>query len=228
MLEKLNRALHRLPRAPIVATAALAVGLIGAVDHVTGYEISLSIFYLAPIVLCAWYAGAKTGYFMALFSSATWVAVDLSSGHAYSHPAIPFWDGGVHLTMFAVVVNLLSKLKDHLALEKQLARIDALTGIANRLTFMEQLSRSLDLAARARSSLTLAYIDADDFKRINDTDGHEGGDSVLRDIANTLQGSVRRTDVVARLGGDEFAVLMPSGAPLSTAPRRSIREMNVS
>jgi diguanylate cyclase (GGDEF)-like protein len=57
--------------------------------------------------------------------------------------------------------------------------------------------------------MTLAYIDCDDFKRVNDRHGHAAGDQLLVDVAHTLMRSIRKTDVVARIGGDEFALLLP-------------------
>jgi diguanylate cyclase (GGDEF)-like protein len=89
------------------------------------------------------------------------------------------------------------------------ARTDPLTGIANREAFDDQL-RHAHAAAQSRGvPFVLAFLDVDRFKALNDRYGHEIGDRALRRVADTVAGSVRRSDVVARLGGDEFAVLMP-------------------
>lgn len=89
----------------------------------------------------------------------------------------------------------------------QLARIDTLTGIANRLKFDETLLQAMGRSRRNRQALALAYLDIDNFKTINDSLGHGAGDSVLQHFAMRLADSVRVTDTVARLAGDEFVII---------------------
>jgi diguanylate cyclase (GGDEF)-like protein len=85
---------------------------------------------------------------------------------------------------------------------------DQLTGLANRLSFTDQLRTAIHGARRVDEHLTLFYIDLDGFKPINDTFGHELGDHVLVAVAHRLRSCTRKHDVVARLGGDEFAILI--------------------
>ena len=89
----------------------------------------------------------------------------------------------------------------------QLARIDTLTGIANRLMFEELLQLAIARSRRNREAMALAYLDIDNFKNINDTLGHGAGDAVLKAFASRLVGAVRATDTVARLAGDEFVIV---------------------
>jgi diguanylate cyclase (GGDEF)-like protein/PAS domain S-box-containing protein len=89
-----------------------------------------------------------------------------------------------------------------------LVRSDALTGLANRYEFNEQMPRVLARARRARAGIALMYLDIDRFKQINDTLGHAAGDAVLQAFAQRVTQSVRSTDTVARLGGDEFVVIL--------------------
>ncbi|GAB2842180.1 hypothetical protein GCM10027277_06640 [Pseudoduganella ginsengisoli] len=89
----------------------------------------------------------------------------------------------------------------------ELARIDTLTGIANRRKFDEVLWQAMERCRRQRSTMALAYLDIDNFKTINDTLGHGAGDEVLKAFAGRLQRTVRAIDTVARLAGDEFVIV---------------------
>ena len=89
-----------------------------------------------------------------------------------------------------------------------LAHHDALTGLPNRVSFMEQLEHSIAAARLSESRLGLLFIDLDHFKRVNDSLGHLVGDTLLRTVAARLTASLRGTDIVARFGGDEFMVLL--------------------
>jgi diguanylate cyclase (GGDEF)-like protein len=86
---------------------------------------------------------------------------------------------------------------------------DGLTGLGNHRAFQEELERQWVAAGRHNTRLALAVVDLDDFRRVNETDGHVGGDRVLVSAAATLAAGLRRADRVFRIGGDEFAVLIP-------------------
>ena len=85
---------------------------------------------------------------------------------------------------------------------------DPLTGVPNRLLFMDRLQQAIERSRRTNALFTLCYIDIDGFKPVNDLHGHAAGDALLRAIAARLVDSLRRSDTVARLGGDEFVLLM--------------------
>ena len=92
---------------------------------------------------------------------------------------------------------------------EQMAATDALTGLFNRRYFQQALEREMSRADRGASSIALLLLDIDYFKDLNDTYGHALGDSVLKKIADVLQGTLRKGDVLARYGGEEFVVLLP-------------------
>jgi diguanylate cyclase (GGDEF)-like protein/PAS domain S-box-containing protein len=100
-------------------------------------------------------------------------------------------------------------LKQVMADREALAMTDPLTGLANRRAFDDMAQVELERSRRYQHPVSLAFLDIDDFKRINDERGHRAGDCVLRSFAGVLRSSVRSVDGVARLGGDEFVVMMP-------------------
>ncbi|WP_068432819.1 diguanylate cyclase domain-containing protein [Magnetospirillum sp. XM-1] len=86
---------------------------------------------------------------------------------------------------------------------------DPLTGLGNRALFVEQIDILLEQARRNREQLAVLFMDVDGLKPINDTLGHSVGDQLLKQVAERIKGSTRKSDVLARLGGDEFAAVLP-------------------
>jgi diguanylate cyclase (GGDEF)-like protein len=207
-LKALNQWLEGRARGEILTFAVCGILIIGAIDYVTGFELSMSLFYLGPVAAAAWYAG-RWG-FIAVLSCVAWYLADVAAGSHYSHGAIPIWNALVRLGFFLITGLLLTALRKTFLVQRSLARTDHLTGLYNRHVLLDRLEHDLALAQRSRSALTLAYIDMDDFKVINDTDGHTEGDRALRTIGEVLRSSVREVDTAARLGGDEFALVLPN------------------
>ena len=210
MLRAANRIMSTWTRRRLLAFALAYVFFLGIADAATGFELSLSIFYLVPVAVSAWYAGRLAGLAMAAISASTWFLADMLAGHAYSSWVIAVWNALVRFGYFVITAHLLNLLHGRLDLERQLARTDSLSGALNRRAFREQLDYALALAARNGKPLTLAYLDLDDFKRINDTLGHAAGDETIRSVVRVLTEATRRIDIVARIGGDEFALLLPN------------------
>jgi len=196
------------PRWLILALALCALAGVGFIDVVTGYEISVALFYLVPVGIAAWYAGRGAGTLLAALSCMVWYFADAGSGHPYTHSLIPVWNALVRFGFFLITALLLVSLRQRLAAERLQARTDALTGLLNSRAFMERLEYTLALAGRSGNPLTLAYIDVDNFKGINDQYGHSEGDRVLRAFGQAMAECTRRADTAARIGGDEFALLL--------------------
>ncbi len=102
--------------------------------------------------------------------------------------------------------------REHLEVQRQKALIDPLTGLPNRAAWSERLDQEVNTWHQRGNNLSLAMLDLDHFKRINDGYGHLAGDKVLKIIANVLRKRLRPTDFIARFGGEEFVLLMPDSS----------------
>ncbi len=205
--------LNKQPKSRLTALGFLIILLVGFVDHLTGPELFFSIFYFIPIFLVTWFTERWIGIMLSIASALTWLLADFASGHTYSHPAIPYWNMCVRLGTFVVITFLLSTLKHTLEHEKELARTDSLTGVANRRYFIEFANAEINRAGRYKHPFTVVHIDLDNFKTLNDRFGHDTGDALLRSVAKGIQNNIRATDIVVRLGGDEFVILLPETGP---------------
>jgi len=155
---------------------------------------------------------------VALYDVRGWYALAALRVRA-GNAAILYADGARERTIAAWSVQALRELalQAALALEnvrlrgelERLALHDPLTGLLNRRALAARIETELARAKRTGRSLAFAMIDVDDFKRINDTRGHAGGDAALQTFANALRDATRVTDVPARFAGDEFALVMP-------------------
>ena len=110
------------------------------------------------------------------------------------------------------IAGIASDVTDRKSLEERLQKLahyDVLTGLPNRVLFYDRLRQALVRARRHAQRVAVLYYDLDQFKRINDTHGHEAGDLLLRAVSERLTASVREADTISRLGGDEFAIILP-------------------
>jgi diguanylate cyclase (GGDEF)-like protein len=116
------------------------------------------------------------------------------------------------LEQLGLVVSIcLSNVAAHEEL-KALAFKDPLTGLLNRRAMERALKREIGRSKRYRSPLSVAFIDLDDFKKVNDTLGHDSGDGILVHVADTLRKMSRSSDVISRFAGDEFVIILPETA----------------
>jgi diguanylate cyclase (GGDEF)-like protein len=193
----------------LILVAILLDVLIGLLDHFSGYEISFSIFYLIPVFLVSRCKGRTEGVVICCVCAATWLAADLGAGHEYSQYWIPYWNALVRLGFFLAVCLSLVSMRCSMESLEEGSRTDPLTGAANLRAFLERAQAEIERSFRYGHAITVAYLDVDDFKAINDNFGHSVGDEVLTRIAELTLLKIRKTDILGRLGGDEFAILFP-------------------
>jgi len=200
--------LELIPRGRLIIIAMGALFIVGVIDSLTGFELSVSFFYLIPITMIAWVFGRKRGLAFSVLSAIVWLASDLLSGHEYSNSAIGVWNTMIRFGFYSVVAILLAELKHLLEEERILANTDPLTGALNRRSFNQIAEKKMIVSEVNRRPYTMVYIDLDNFKAVNDILGHATGDLVLKTVVDMVQKEIRSTDFLARLGGDEFAILL--------------------
>lgn len=205
---KTFRTFQRQNRLILLIVGFLLLCLVGLLDYFTGTEISFSLFYVFPIALITWVSDWKIGMASAAAGAVLWFIAEDLAGAVYSHPGILYWNAGVRFSVF-LLVPLSVILGKGLERQTAHARTDFITRAFNHRYIYELLQLEIDRAARYGHPFTLAYLDIDDFKSVNDRFGHSVGDQLLRLIADNLKSSLRKTDIIARAGGDEFILLLP-------------------
>src|SRR4051812_6426333 len=218
-----------------LATAGVvsALAAVGFLDYRTGPYFSLALLYVSLVLVAAFWLGRVPALLAAFTAGAAWFAAEAVGRHGEPRYDL-MWNASTRfvmlLAMVAMVVRIRSdrrrlkevnsRLAELLSGAEHLARTDPLTGLPNRRAFLERLGDELARARRNGTPVSIAYLDIDNFKRLNDKHGHAEGDAWLRAAAQAIRETVRASDVAARLGGDEFAVLFvdprrPSVEPLA-------------
>lgn len=205
---KLMAALERMPRGVSLVLSAVFVATITLVYYMTGSQIAISIFFLAPISVATWSAGLRMGVLFSLMSVLGWALADYYNNVQSTHIAWVITNELLRLLLFIAGASVLSALKRLVEEHKSAARIDELTGISNRRAFYEAARTEIARANRNPGPFTVVFTDIDNFKNVNDKFGHSVGDRLLSMTANIMRQNVREIDQVARLGGDEFVILL--------------------
>lgn len=140
----------------------------------------------------------------------------------------PIRNPDLQTTHFIVLIEDITELKSAYKDLEYLASYDTLTGLPNRRLFRDRLEQAIRQASRHPQHLALLYLDLDNFKRVNDSLGHDVGDILLCEVAKRLSNCVRKEDTVARLGGDEFVILLqavPKGFDIDGLARKILRQV---
>ena len=120
----------------------------------------------------------------------------------------PIRDEDGNVTHFVGIKEDITELKRLQEQVDHMARHDQLTGLPNRFLFQDRFEQALAQNKRRKSKFALLYLDLDGFKQVNDTFGHEGGDTLLSVVGQRLLRCIRESDTVARMGGDEFTIIL--------------------
>ena len=200
---------HRLPRYAHELFAPLGTLLIG-VAIVINASGEGELLYMWPAVFAAYFSSRPV-----LFAGLAWIGIvhgavvwfALDKRYAFDE----FFDVITSATVVTGVVLVLRERNAALVARlREEARSDALTGLLNRRAFQERLEAELARSRRTGEPLSLAIIDADHFKDVNDRRGHAAGDALLASLADVLRAAARSTAEVARIGGEEFAAVLGS------------------
>jgi diguanylate cyclase (GGDEF)-like protein len=210
----------------VVIVSSLLILLLCLLDYITG-DYSLIIFYLIPVSLTAWFIDRRTGVFFCVLSLCARFVADFASSPMTWHSNLHYWNIFIEFLFLLIMSLLFSALKRQLDNEKSLARIDPLTNAINRRSFFDLAEQEIYRARRYGHSLTIAYIDLDNFKEVNDREGHSTGDRLLIAVVNTINSTIRSSDILARFGGDEFVILLPetAGEPAQTTLHKVHRQL---
>ena len=208
-----------IPRLLLTILLFLCIPLLGMADYATGPDFEFSLLYLVPVLVLAWREDGRVAIGAAVLAAACALTADTA---LHGVTIFTLWNGFTRLAIYvalAVLGSLVHSNRERLATmnvrlarlleeEQRLARTDTLTGLANSRAFSDALHRAIARNRRDRTPLAVACFDLDNFKSLNDAQGHAGGDRALLAAAGALTRVARSADLAARIGGDEFAVLL--------------------
>lgn len=189
--------------------ASTWIVLTGVLDNITGTEYRIFPLYFLPICLVGWRLGYASTLAAAWLSACVWLVANYLGGLQYSTSTVWVVNTITQGASFSIVGVLVVVARKSYLIAHERSRTDSLTGLLNGRAFRDEAARLIALCDRHQRAVTVAYIDLDHFKQVNDRLGHAAGDHVLARVATAMVDASRETDVVARLGGDEFALLLP-------------------
>jgi diguanylate cyclase (GGDEF)-like protein len=174
--------------------------------------ISLDVLFCLPVIETAHLASIRanrrydtqTPTYLGIALALVWSTTEV----AISWPEFPLLVFALNTFTRSVIFTVIGRVLIKLWREREYARKDILTGLANRMEFLERLKIEQEHSERSGRPYSLLFIDIDNFKALNDSHGHQVGDEALKILAFILRNSTRKVDVAARLGGDEFVLLL--------------------
>lgn len=200
--------LTQLSKGTIVFLSLAWVVGVAVVDEFVPNTIPIMVFYLPPVAVICWVINLRSAITLSLICSVLWI-LDEAFAPTSADEEVMYWVSGVHFAFFVVVTTVLSRLRRAHDQAQHDAYTDRLTDLPNGRAFTEACQREIANSQRSNCPLTVALIDCDSFKQVNDTLGHIEGDRLLGTLAQAMREGLRSGDMLARLGGDEFGLLLP-------------------
>lgn len=192
-------ALERVPKQIMLGIGVVLIGVLAVIDHITDVGAVLSFLYVIPVFLVTWYVGLLAGSVASLLAAAAWFGNNFAI-----YPATlttnDVRDVLVGVLFFQISAYILSTLKKSLDFQKRVATTDYLTGISNVRWFTIRTEQEIYRADRYGRVFSVAYLDIDDFKLVNDKFGHSAGNQLLMVVARAIDRHIRLTDVVCAVG----------------------------
>lgn len=198
--------LEALSRERIWLAIVAATGAVAALDHAVP-AVGFAPLYMPIICGAAWGLGAREGYFVAVIAAILAVMPGLHAGPP-AVPSILALRVLIRIVTFVFLAATIISFRRSYDRERFHAHRDRMTGTLNKEVFQGRCAAAIEDAARTGQTLLLVILDLDDFKAVNNRDGHQAGDEVLRTFAKGVSSIMRREDLIGRIGGDEFSLLV--------------------
>jgi diguanylate cyclase (GGDEF)-like protein len=203
-----------------IAIGLLLSALICFAEYRGDPSVPFLMVYFIPVLWMNWTVGWRAAMAIACLNVLAWIVItDFVRSHGV--PSLPPMWSGFRALMYLGVSSMLCTFQRLADAEKKWGYEDPLTGLPNRRAFFAGAEREISRARHHEQPLTVALVDVDDFKKINDRWGHDQGDKVLLWVGKTLRSHLRSADLLARLGGDELAILL---SDIPAAGARAVME----
>ncbi len=196
-------------RVVVTALALISVAGLAIVDSLSGPGVGFAVFYALAVMGATFHAGWVAGTIIAISASAAGFFARLLYYSSDVSVTTALWNLGNEMAVFMVLVFITGHLRRLLDQLSAQSRLDLLTGSLNTRGIIEAFDTERARAIRAATPLSIAFMDLDNMKRVNDELGHAEGDEMLRTLASSVLSSIRETDIFGRVGGDEFALILP-------------------
>jgi len=206
----------------LLATGAIAI--VASLDAIVAPRLLFTPFYALIVALVAWHSGRSHGALVALAGGAGRVASDLAW---YPPDAAMAWSAVAWTVAFVALARFVSsahergeqvgslegRVSELIQMEHSFSRSDPLTSLCNRRAFIDALQQAEARNRRSGGALSVARLDIDNFRRLNETYSRADGDQLLRSVATALSLTTRMGDLASRLENDEFAILLYGCSP---------------
>ena len=170
-------------------------------------DLGLVPLFIPVICTAAWKLGERAGYIVALVAALLATAAYVG-GTPGLHGSVVAGRAAIRIVTYLFIAAIITSFRRSYDRERFHAHQDRMTGTLNKEVFHRRSARAIEDARRTGQTLLLILLDLDDFKGINNREGHQAGDEVLRTFAKGASAIMRREDLIGRIGGDEFALLI--------------------